>query len=211
MKNEARFIKIRFFTITFVLIHIICAALGIRADDVRLPKGTQITLRLNNALSTASNMEGDEFTATVANPIYLGERIVIPKGSIVTGSVSRILRADRLKGKAVLDLMFQSIRVPGRKPANIAATITRIDFAVSGAKQPAGSITERERSAGGASGVSVSGNSKLRSQLPGGKSNADGTAGGSPSVFNSQGDDAIIPRDAAIEIVLDQPLILVDQ
>jgi hypothetical protein len=214
---RASHIKIRFFAIIFALIQILCGALGVRAEDIRLPKGTQLSLRLDNALSTATNMEGDEFTATVVTAVYLGDRIVIPKGSVVTGSVSRILRVDRLKGKAVLDLMFQSIRVPGYKPGNISASLTRIDFAGSDAKQPAGKFTEREKTAvgtsgtSGATGTSDAGNSKVRSQSPAGKSNGGVTSGGIPSVYNSQGDDAKIPRGASIEITLNQPLILVSQ
>jgi hypothetical protein len=202
MKNYGRFILM-----FSALAQIFGAAPDVRAEDILLPKGTQITLQLNDALSTASNMEGDEFTAVVATPVYLGERIVIPKGSVVIGSVSRILRADRLKGKAVLDLMFQSIRVPERKPADIAATLIRIDTAGSGGTQTAESFAEREKPAGGSS---MSGNPKIeiRVQSPAGKNTRVGASGGLPSIFNSQGGDLKIPREAIMDITLDQPLTL---
>ena len=185
------------------------AADAARAGEIRLPKGTQITLRLNDTLSTAANMEGDEFTATAANPVYLGNRIVIPKGSVVTGSVSRILRPDRLKGKAVLDLIFQSIRVSGYKPADIAATLIRIDPAESGGTSNAENFAEREKSTGGAAG---SGNPKIgvRGQSPGGNKTGIGASGGLPSVFNSQGGDLKIPSGTSMDITLDRPLTLIE-
>jgi len=187
---------IRLFVIIIALIQIAGVATGIGAEEIRLPKGTQITLQMNDTLSTASNMEGDKFTASVVNPVSLGGRVAIPKGSVVTGSVSRILRADRLKGKAILDLMFHTIRVTGHKPADIAASLTPINSAGSGAKQSADNFTDRDKPASGSGG---SENSNVRVQ----------TSGGLPSVFNSKGDDAIIPRGAYMEITLDKPLILI--
>ena len=206
MKNSGRFI---IFIIIPALIQMFCATPDVRAEDSRLPKGTQIALQLNDTLSTASNMEGDEFTAAVSSPVYLGNQVVIPTGSVVVGSVSRILRPDRLKGKAVLDLMFQSIRVPGRKPADITATLTRIDSAGNGAKQTAENFTEREKTAGGAG---KQGNSRIgvRQQSRAGNDNGIGASGSLPSVFNLQGDDARIPRGASLEITLDKPLIFTD-
>ena len=200
---------VRFYVLIAALFTALGAAPGIHAEDAYLPKGAQITLHLNDALSTSSNMEGDEFTAIVALPVYLGDQVVVPKGSVVTGSVSRILRPDRLKGKAVLDLMFQSIRVMGYKQANIAATLIRVDPTGSGGSQTAENFTEREKSTEGAARP---GNPKIgvRVQSPGGK-RANIGASGLPSVFNSQGDDARIPRGASMDITLDRPLILVKE
>ena len=208
MKNRGRVFK--FFIMFSVLFQILGAAFDIRADDVLLPKGTLITLQLNDALSTASNVEGDEFSAVVLSPVSIGNQSVIPRGSVVTGSVSRILHPDRLKGKAVLDLMFQSIRVPGYKKADIYATLTRVDPAGSAGKQNAENFTEREKPAGGAA---KSGNSKIgvRVQPNSGKGSGIGASGGLPSVFNSQGDDLSIPRGASIDITLDRPLTLIEE
>ena len=210
MKNRKRFIG--FPVIIPLLLCILGAASDVRAENIRLPKGTQITLQLNDALSTASNMEGDEFTAVVTTPVSINNRIVIPRGSVVTGSVSRILRPDRLKGKAVLDLMFQSIRVPGREKADIAATLIRVD-AGSGGAQPSESFTEREKSQGGAtrSGNTESSKVVVRQQSPVGKNPGIGAPGGLPSVFNSQGEDARIPRGASMYVTLDQPLTLTEE
>ena len=62
------------------------------ADETIVPKGTLITLQLNKNLSTKRNNEGDPFTAVVMTPVYQDDQIVIPKGSTVTGSISRITR-----------------------------------------------------------------------------------------------------------------------
>jgi len=198
------------FLIVAALIQIICGAPDVRAENVILPKGTQITLQLNDTLSTASNKEGDEFTAAVLNPVSIGNRIVIPKGIAVTGNVSRILHPDRLNGKAVLDLMFQSIRVPGYKKADISATLIQIDVAGNNGKQTAESFTDREKPTGG---KVKPGNSKIGVRgRPNSEKNAGiGSSGSLPSVFNSQGNDLSIPRGASMHIALDRPLTLVEE
>ena len=210
MKNRGRFKAFKFFVMIPALFQILGTAPGVRAGDVRLPEGTQITLRLNDTLSTASNIEGDEFTADVTLPVYLGDQIVIPGGSVVTGSVSRILRPDRLKGKAVLDLMFQSIRVAGYKQVDIAATLARIDSTGSGGTQAAENFTEREKSAEGTA-KSLNPKISVRVQSPIGKKANIGASGGLPSVFNSQGGDARIPRGASMDITLDRQLTLIEE
>lgn len=215
MKNYGRFAKARinkficFFIIVLALSKIPGAVPNARAGEIELPKGTKITLQLNDTLSTASNMEGDEFTATVETPVYIDDRVAIPKGSVVTGSVSRILHSDRLKGKAVLDLMFQSIRVAGSKPSDISATLLRIDIAGSGETPIAENFVEREKSTDGAA---KPGSRKIgvRPQSPGGKNVGIGISGGLPSVFNSQGGDLRIPRGTSMEIMLDKPLTLTE-
>ncbi len=99
-----------------------------RAEDVLVvPEGTQLRLQLNENLSTKDNQEGDPFTAYVIEPIYQGKQIVIPKGSEVIGSISRITRPGRFKGKAVMRLLFESIKIPGREKLSILASLVRVE------------------------------------------------------------------------------------
>ena len=90
-------------------------------SETILPEGTQIQLALNDHLSSRLNHEGDVFTATVTVPLYVSERLVVPKGSLVTGNISRVIRPGRFKGKAVMNLNFQSIRLPGKGELPILA------------------------------------------------------------------------------------------
>ena len=97
------------------------------AADITLPEGTIIELQLNDHLSTKTSSEGDSFTAVVMTPVFLSDMIVIPKGSSVAGSISRILRPGRFKGKAVMNLLFQSIAIPGHEAVPILATLVKVD------------------------------------------------------------------------------------
>ncbi len=53
--------------------------------------------------------------------------MIIPKGSIVSGTISRIMRPGRFKGKAMMNLSFDSIRLPGAPDLPIVATLVSID------------------------------------------------------------------------------------
>src|SRR5262245_20603750 len=71
-----------------------------RATETGVGEGTRITLRLNDYLSTKLSSEGDNFTADVLVAVYQGDKLIIPKGSIVSGRVGRVIRPGRFRGKA---------------------------------------------------------------------------------------------------------------
>jgi hypothetical protein len=96
-------------------------------DPLVAPEGTLLRLQLNNNLSTKENKEGDPFTAYVIEPVYQENQVVIMKGSTVSGSISRIVRPGRFKGKAVMHLLFQFIQIPGREKLPILASLVHID------------------------------------------------------------------------------------
>jgi len=180
--------------------------------DTVLPEGTKISLQLNNPLSTKANNEGDSFTAVVVSPVYLGDRIVIPKGSQVSGSVSRIIRPGRFKGKAVMNLIFRSINIPGRGQLPIIASLLRVDSEEYAAVRSEGAV-EREGSPGGdvgkimAPGIAGAGIGTLAGGRKGAAIGAGvGAAIGLTSVFATRGKDLQVRRGSTMEIVLDKPL-----
>jgi hypothetical protein len=184
------------------------------APELAVPEGTVISLQLNNPLSTKTNTEGDSFTAVVMTPIFLGEQIAIPKGSTVTGSISRILRPGRFKGKAGLNLLFQSIDIPGHGKLPILATLVSIDSEGNGSVHTEGRIegkSSRKRDAAkviapGAAGAGIG-------TLAGGGKGAGigagvGIAVGLASVLASRGKDIELGKGSTLEISLDRLLIL---
>jgi len=81
---------------------------------VTLPEGTVLTVRLNESLSSKSNHAGDKFTATIEEPVKVGGKIVIPKGSSVSGTVTDAKARGKLKGSATLRLVLDSVSVKDR-------------------------------------------------------------------------------------------------
>jgi type IV secretion system protein VirB10 len=182
------------------------------ASDTILPEKTRITLQLNNHLSTKVNSEGDAFTAYVTAPILIGDRIVIPKGSVVAGSISRILRPGRFKGKAVMNLLFQSINIPGRGQLPIVASLAGVDSQGHGAIRSEGTV-EGEGSEGNdigrvlAPGIAGAGIGTLTGGAKGAAIGSGvGAAIGLATVFATRGKEIEVRRGATLDILLDQPL-----
>jgi type IV secretory pathway VirB10-like protein len=182
------------------------------ASDTVLPEGTRITLQLNDHLSTKTNSEGDSFKAIVTNSVYLGDRMVIPKGSEVTGSISRIQRPGRIRGKAVMNLLFQSISIPGRGQVPIMATLVGVD-----PEGNSGVHSEGTVEGAGSTGTDISrvlipslAGTGIGSATGGGKGAGIGAGVGAAiglsGVFLSRGKDLDIRRGSTMEIALDRPL-----
>jgi hypothetical protein len=200
---------------SLVLLFVLLAQAGTQAAvDATVPEGTRITLQLNNQLSTKQNNEGDAFTAVVMTPLYQGDRLVIPKGSVVTGSISRILRPGRFKGKALMNLLFQSINIPGRGELQIIASLSRVDPEGNTGVRSEGTVQGKGsegRDIGnvlkpGLAGAGIG-------TLAGGGKGAGigagvGAAIGLATVFATRGKDLEFRRGATMDISLDRPLVV---
>ncbi|MBI3406224.1 MAG: hypothetical protein HY046_12295 [Acidobacteria bacterium] len=103
---------------------LLSALTGSSTKPVTIPEGTAIAVRLDNALTSASNKPGDEFMASVSMPIEVDGKPIIPKGAMVHGKLVNAKESGRLSGVASLSLELSSVEVEG-KPYDIqTATIT---------------------------------------------------------------------------------------
>lgn len=85
------------------------------AVTVVVPAGTSLTVRLAQELSSKQSSVGDVFSGTLAQPIQVGDRTVIPAGTSVTGKVTEAAPLGRFKGGAVLKLALQTITLKGNE------------------------------------------------------------------------------------------------
>ena len=183
-----------------------------RAEDtIVVPEGTRLKLQLNENLSTKENKEGDSFTAYVIESVYQGNQIVIPKGSTVSGSISRITRPGRFKGKAVMHLLFQHIQIPpGREKLPILASLVRIDAdADIDAEGRLGGKGSKGRDLGKvvAPGLAGAGIGTLAGGGKGAGIGAGVGAGiGLANVFWTRGKDLELHRGSTMDISLEQAL-----
>lgn len=83
-----------------------------------LLQGSQVKLVLLTGLSTTVTKEGDPFIASVAEPVYLGDELILPAGTRVIGEVGSVERPKRLswfRGKASMALYIRAIEMDGRE------------------------------------------------------------------------------------------------
>jgi hypothetical protein len=134
-------------------------------ETATVPAGTQIQVRLEQGISTEKNSSGDQFRASLDNPLTVDGKTVAPAGSQVVGELSDVQEPGRVKGRAKLTMTLRQITVDGEeydldvKPLTLIAESTK--------KRDAGSI------AGGAAVGAVIG-----AIAGGGKGAAIGAASG---------------------------------
>jgi hypothetical protein len=77
---------------------------GFTVDGI--PAGTEIIVRMQAALSSADSRVGESFEAVVDEPVIVAGKIVVPRGTMVTGSVleARASRSPQQPGYLRLTL-----------------------------------------------------------------------------------------------------------
>jgi len=90
-----------------------------RAQDtsVTVTPGTQMRLTLVNGLSTRVARDGDPFTAVVAEPVFSGNRLLLPAGAKVHGTVMSVDRPrwfSMFRGGASMNINFRSVEIESR-------------------------------------------------------------------------------------------------
>jgi hypothetical protein len=76
-----------------------------------VPQGGVIEVKLDQTLASNQNRPGDTFAATVARPVEVDGKVIIPQGTPVTGRVVYAHRSGRLRGVAQLRLTLDSMQM----------------------------------------------------------------------------------------------------
>ena len=80
-------------------------------------QGTQVQLTLLSAVSTSTSRDGDPFVAVIAEPVALGDQLLLPAGTRVHGVVGTVAPARNFsvfRGQAYINLTFRSLEIDSR-------------------------------------------------------------------------------------------------
>jgi hypothetical protein len=80
--------------------------------ELIIPAGTVLPVVLNTYLNTKNTQVGDVFYADTSYPIWIQQRLVIPRGSIVKGTVTEVFKPGALKGKGRIAVRFDTVLLP---------------------------------------------------------------------------------------------------
>ncbi len=89
-----------------------------------IPTGTRIDVQMISSLSSSASRSGDLFTAKVLDPVFIDGEQVVPAGSTLRGHVTFVKPPGRVKGKAEMRLVGDSIMTPDGKAYTFAAELT---------------------------------------------------------------------------------------
>jgi hypothetical protein len=94
------------------------AAPIVRPADVNVAAGTNLTIRINQHISVKTSRAGDHFDGEIVDPV-VGEndRVVIPKGTPVSGVVVASHRRGHFKGSSILELRLTYLTLNGMQYA----------------------------------------------------------------------------------------------
>ena len=183
-----------------------------------VPAGTHIPLTVLNSVSTRQSAEGDRIYLATAFPILDGGRIVIPPGSYVAGTLTRVKRPGRVAGRGELYLRFDSLTLPngvtrdfrarlGGLDGDAPGRLDREEGKIGGEGARSGDARSVGEAAGaGASVGTIGGGAAGRPGLGAGVGAAAGTAAGLAAVLLSRGPDIVLVKGSTLEMTLDRPL-----
>jgi len=81
-------------------------------SSAMIPAGTSIDVRIDSKISTDDSRPGDTWTGTVNQSVYSGDRVVIPAGSPVSGTVTSAIQGTH-DTRPQLDLSVRRVTVNG--------------------------------------------------------------------------------------------------
>lgn len=82
--------------------------------DVMIPAGAQFEVTVDETLASNSNHAGDNFAASLSQPVVEDGKTVIPAGAHVTGRVVDAKDSGRLHVPARLSVALSSVEVDGK-------------------------------------------------------------------------------------------------
>lgn len=83
-------------------------------EQVTVPSGALIRIRINQTLDSARTKPGDHFDGIVVNDVAADGAIAIPRGAMVHGTVVDAKKSGAVKGRGELSLQLTSVSLGGK-------------------------------------------------------------------------------------------------
>lgn len=119
--------------IVLVILATLSASVFALAASQTIPAGTFLMCRLSQTVSTKLNSAGQQFRATVSEPILVNGLSVIPSGASLIGRISRLRAPGRVFRSAEMVLLPEDIAVQDGHVYPLSAVLVTV-YGVRGAK-----------------------------------------------------------------------------
>lgn len=181
---------------------------------VSVPAGTRLAVVLENGISTRSAKAGDSLYFHTSFPVTQNNRVVIPVGSYIRGTLLDSKRPGRVKGKGEFRLRLESLIFPNGYTVDLLAAPRSADTGGKETTDSEGKITGpggKGRDVGTVAETTVTGAGI--GAIAGGAKGAGIGAGiggiaGLAAVLLTRGPEAQLPRGTTLDIVLERELSL---
>lgn len=187
-------------------------------DSYVVNPGTRVLLSMINSISTKYAQDGDRVYLQTVYPVLDGHKVVIPPGSYVEGTVTRVKRPGKVKGRGEFYLRFDSLVLPNGVSRSFPARVDNLDGRANealdkkegtirsegdkaGDTRTVAETTAAGAGLGGLAGVSA-GHAGMGTAIGAGA----GAVAGLAMVLLTRGPDAVLARGSTVEMVLDRQL-----
>jgi hypothetical protein len=106
---------------------VLLSTLMLAQNNISLPAGTTLKVKLETNLATYSNKAGDPFSGRVTEAVALGGKTVVPIGATVEGRVTRIDEPRRYTGKPTIGIFPETLIMPNGEHYMLNATLLNTD------------------------------------------------------------------------------------
>ena len=181
---------------------------------VTIPAGTHLPLVLQNSVNTKTAAPGDSLYFETIYPVVVENRILIPVGSFVRGSLTEVKRPGRVKGRGELHVRFDELTLPNGYTVKLTASLAsagagqgeevqREEGVVKGDSTKADDLGTVATTTGTGAGL---GGLTSGSRKGVGIGAGIGAAAGLAAVLLTRGKELELPRGTTVEIVFSRSL-----
>jgi type IV secretion system protein VirB10 len=180
---------------------------------VVVPAGTKILMILKSGINTRTAQVGNGVYMETAFPISINNKIVIPPGTYVQGTIDSIKRPGRVKGKAEVQFHFTTLIFPNGFTVSIPGAVEDVPGADTGkVKDKEGTIQGNSSKGQDAGTIATDtlGGAGIGALAAGRKGAGIGAlaggAAGVAQVLFSRGEDVKFDPGTSVEMVLQRNL-----
>jgi hypothetical protein len=167
-------------------------------EDLVVPSESVLGLQIERTISSETARVEDRVEARVTRDVRVGDKVAIPAGSLVQGSVMEVERGGKVKERARLGIRFHTVVLADGSRLNI-----KTDAVVREGASPA------KESAAKIGGAAVGG-AILGAILGGGRGavigGATGAAGGTAATMASERNPAVLNAGTTVSVRTQQPV-----
>lgn len=181
--------------------------------EVIVPEGTLLPVTLSTFLNTRSSHVGDTFYAETAYPVWVNQQLVIPRDSVIRGTVTEVVRPGKIKGRGRLALRIDSVQLPNGVSRNLIASLQGIHSPGIEKLDSSREVVETDSSKGTDAGIlaATTGQGAIIGAIAdGGQGTAigagAGAAAGVATILLSRGPELILEPGTQFDLRLKQPV-----
>jgi hypothetical protein len=168
-----------------------------------VPMGTNMSLTLNETLSTETNRVGDSFTATLQSAVRDGSgNVLIPAGATVRGRLTGVNKSGHVGETGILKLAFEAVSFGGRSYA-MDGTVVRANPQRSNRTSTQSQVG---KAAAGAAAGAILGRVIGKDTRSTVKGAVIGAAAGTAIAMGTADVDVVLPAGSSMDIRLDSPI-----